>query len=162
MDTRPVVSVSYSRKDADWLNSFEVMLTPRKRELELWSDQREVIGEQWRPQLEQAIDRSRAALLLVSPDFRASEFIMNEELPALIKHGATLFYVLVRPCLWKRIPVLEQVQWAHDPKHALSQDDDRDGAIVTICEKLGEHLSADWVGGGARRTGCSPGSGGTG
>ena len=77
---REVVFVSYSRKDADWRDRFLVMLAPvLERELEVWSDQREVIGEKWRPQLEQAIRRSRAALLLVSPDFVASQFIMKQE-----------------------------------------------------------------------------------
>jgi WD40 repeat protein len=44
--------------------------------------------------------------------------------------------VLVRPCLWQKIPVLEKVQWAHDPRQALSQAYDRDGAIVQICLSL--------------------------
>ena len=140
---REVVFVSYSRKDADWRDRFLVMLAPvLERELEVWSDQREVIGEKWRPQLEQAIRRSRAALLLVSPDFVASQFIMKQELPALLQQGATPLYVLVRQCLWQKNPVLEEVQWAHDPSQALSQGSDRDGAIVEICMSLIERLSA--------------------
>ena len=140
MGERPVVFLSYSRKDADWRERFEVMLSPLMDEMEVWSDQREVIGEEWRPQLAQAIGRSRAALVLVSPDFVASRFIMDTELPALREQGVVPFYVLVRPCLWRRIPVLEKVQWAHDPKRALSQADDRDGSIVQICLSLIERL----------------------
>ena len=69
MGESPVVFVSYSRKDAKWRDKFLVMLAPdvRGRRLEVWTDQREVVGEEWRPQLEQAIRRARAALLLVSP-----------------------------------------------------------------------------------------------
>lgn len=37
--------------------------------------------------------------------------------------------------------MLEEVQWAHDPKQALSQESDRDGAIVAICLRLIERLS---------------------
>jgi TIR domain/NB-ARC domain len=138
---RPFVFVSYSRKDSVWRDRFLEMLAPMlERELEVWSDQREVIGEQWRPQLEEAIARSRAALLLVSPDFLASPFIMEQELPKLLNHGAVPFLVLVRPCLWDRTPLLEERQWAHDPTQALSQVDDRDGAIVRICESLIDRL----------------------
>jgi hypothetical protein len=143
---RPLVFVSYSRKDADWRDRFLVMLSPvLDRELEVWSDLREVIGEDWSAQLEQAIGRSRAALLLVSPDFLASAFIMKQELPALTLQGATLVCVLVRPCLWKKMPLLAQVQWAHDPNRALSQEGNRDGAIARICERLIKLLSADRV-----------------
>jgi hypothetical protein len=140
----PVVFVSYSRKDAKWRDKFLVMLAPdvRERRVEVWSDQREVVGEEWRPQLEQAIGRARAALLLVSPDFLASEFVMGEELPALIARGATLVCALVKPCRWQTVAALERVQWAHDPARALTQQRDRDGAIVRICEKLIQRLPA--------------------
>ena len=137
-----LVFVSYSRHDREWRERFKVMLQPLAGELEVWTDEREVIGEEWRPQLEAAIKRSRAALLLVSPDFLASKFIMEEERPALIEHGAVPFYVLVRPCLWHKNPSLEKVQWAHDPKQALSQTSNRDGAIVEICMGLIERLQA--------------------
>ena len=42
----PVVFVSYSHKDAVWRDRFVVMLSPvvRERQLEVWSDQREVVG----------------------------------------------------------------------------------------------------------------------
>jgi hypothetical protein len=76
---RPLVFVSYSRHDARWRDWFLGMLAPsvRARRLEMWSDQRELVGEGWRPQLADAIARSRVALLLVSREFLASEFIMT-------------------------------------------------------------------------------------
>ena len=133
-----MVFVSYSRKDAEWRDRFEVMLAPlvRERALEVWSDQREVVGEEWDVQLDEAISRSQAALLLVSPDFLASDFIMEQELPALIGCGVTLVCVLVRPSLWRKVPKLAGLHWAHDPARALSQQENRDGAIVRVCEKL--------------------------
>src|SRR4051794_33227795 len=85
--TGAVVFVSYSREDAEWRRRFAEMLKPvvRERRLEVWSDERNLIGEQWRPQLDEAIKRSQAALLLVSPSFLASDFIMEQELPALVE-----------------------------------------------------------------------------
>ena len=58
-----LVFVSYSREDAEWRRRFEEMLKPvvRERRLEVWSDDRMLVGEQWRPQLAEAIRRSRAA-----------------------------------------------------------------------------------------------------
>ena len=68
------------------------MLKPlvRERGLEVWSDERNVIGEEWRPQLAAAIERSTLALVLVSADLLASRFIMERELPALIGRGVAL------------------------------------------------------------------------
>ena len=83
----PVVFVSYSREDEKWRRRFAEMLKPlvRERRLEVWSDDRMVTGYEWRPQLAEAIGRARAALLLVSPSFLASDFIMDQELPALMR-----------------------------------------------------------------------------
>ena len=85
----PVVFVSYSREDEEWRRRFTEMLKPlvRERRLEVWSDNRNLVGYEWRRQLAEAIARSRAALLLVTRPFLASDFIMDQELPALIGHG---------------------------------------------------------------------------
>jgi len=135
-----VVFVSYSREDAEWRRKFVEMLKPVVREwrLEVWCDERNLVGYEWRPQLAEAIGRSRAALLLVSPSFLASDFIMQQELPALIERGVHLVCVLVRPCLWEQVGALERVQWAHDPNRdgPVASSDDAEGQIVRVCKKL--------------------------
>ena len=62
-----VVFVSYSREDETWRGRFAEMLKPlvRERRLEVWSDDRMVVGYEWRPQLAEAIGRARVALLLL-------------------------------------------------------------------------------------------------
>lgn len=72
------VFVSYSRTDVDWVKKFEVMLHPlvNSHGLKLWVDYRIAPGDRWKPEIESAIARTRWALLLVSPDFLASKFIM--------------------------------------------------------------------------------------
>ncbi|MGO9971325.1 MAG: NB-ARC domain-containing protein [Solirubrobacteraceae bacterium] len=146
----PLVFVSYSREDTEWRRKFVQMLKPmvRGRRLEMWSDERNVVGYQWRPQLEQAIHRSQVALLLVSPDFLASDFIMERELPELITQRAQLVCVLVRACLWREVPMLEAVQWAHDPERdgPVAESRHRDHEIVSACEKLLELLPTDETG----------------
>jgi WD40 repeat protein len=135
-----VVFVSYSRADAEWRRRFVEMLRPvvRERRLEVWSDERNLVGEEWRPQLEEAIGRSRAALLLVSPSFLASDFIVLRELPALIEREVRLVCVLVRPCLWEGVGQLERVQWAHDPRSdgPVATSRDPEGQIVRACKQL--------------------------
>ena len=143
----PVVFVSYSREDEKWRRRFAEMLKPlvRERRLEVWSDDRTVVGYEWRPQLADAIARSRVALLLVTRTFLASDFIMDQELPALIGHGVRLVPVLVRPCLWQAVEVLEALQWAHDPERdgPVAGSADPEGQIVRVCLALNELLAAD-------------------
>jgi hypothetical protein len=115
----PVVFVSYCREDAEWLPRFAEMLKPEVRNrppARLWHDTLNAAGRQWRPELEDAIGRTVVALLLVTPEFLASDFIMRTELPALEKAGAELVPVLVRGCSdWTAIDALKRVRWAREP-----------------------------------------------
>ena len=117
MNPKGSLFVSYSHADAGWRDRFAVMLAPAVRNLgvELWSDDRLAVGGQWRPELEEAVRGSSVALLLVSADFLASKFIIDEELPALLAAGAMLAPVLVRACMWETEPLLTSRQWTHDP-----------------------------------------------
>src|SRR3954469_6087268 len=98
-----LVFISYSREDAEWRRKFEVMLAPlaRNRGLEVWSDERNVVGEEWRPQLADAIERATLALVLVSDELLASRFVLEQELPALRARGVPLACALVGDCLWQ-------------------------------------------------------------
>ena len=49
-----------------------------------WSDHQILPGEQWRVEIDEALERSRFGLLLVSPRFLASPFITGVELPRLL------------------------------------------------------------------------------
>ncbi len=135
----PLVFVSYSRYDLDWRDRFDIALRPviRTGGLELWSDARLVPGEIWRPELFAAIENSRAALLLVTARFLASQFIMEQELPALVAHGATLLPVLVEDCLWDEDPRLTDVQWLNDPGGgAIADDPNTTRSIMRTCRAL--------------------------
>ena len=84
---RDRIFVSYSHKDEAWLDRFRTMLQPAQRAtgLQLWSDKRIEAGASWKDEIETAIDTARIALLLVSDDFLASDFIFNEELPRILQ-----------------------------------------------------------------------------
>src|SRR5207342_3335494 len=99
-------------------------------------------GDRWYLEIEQKIKSSRVALLLVSADYLASDFIMGNELPALCRHGVQLAPVLVGECLWREVPEIAEVQWLHDPgaDGALALPDfrngERDRRIRLACERL--------------------------
>src|SRR5437660_665833 len=89
---RDVVFVSYSHCDAGWAQRFGVLLKPlvRRKQLRLWVDTEIRAGDEWHPSIVEAIERSSAALLLVSADFLGSDYIMDQELPMLIRQGVRL------------------------------------------------------------------------
>ena len=145
--SRPVVFVSYSREDAAWLERFLRMIEPdrRARGLEVWVDRQIATGRKWRPEIERAIERADVALLLVSPDFLASRYILEHELPVLVARDVPLACALVRKCRYATIDELERVQWAHDPIRdgPIAMAGDVDGAIADVVTALIGILDAD-------------------
>src|SRR3954447_21839146 len=95
-----VLFVSYSHADARWVQRFEVLLKPlvEAKRLTVWSDRALRAGDRWHPEIEAAVARSRVALLLVSADFLASDYIWRHELPTLVRYGVRLAPVLLRDC----------------------------------------------------------------
>jgi hypothetical protein len=51
--------------------------------------------------------------------------------------------ILVRPCLWQAVPVLERLQWAHDPERdgPVANASDPEGHIVRACLALSRMLT---------------------
>jgi hypothetical protein len=146
-DDGGLVFVSYSHHDREWLLRLLVLLTPlvRNRGLRVWADEHIQVGNDWRRDIAAAVQRARLALLLVSGDFLASPFIMEEELPALVRRGVRLAPVLVHDCLWTHEPMLADVQWAHDPGQdgslgRATDPGERDRRLTKLCLRLESEL----------------------
>jgi tetratricopeptide (TPR) repeat protein len=95
---RTYLFVSYSHKDQDWLNQIRDVFAADKRNLRIgyWDDGELTPGDAWHQEVLQAIDHAKVALLLVSPNFLASKFIMEEEVPRILKavdDGLTVLWV---------------------------------------------------------------------
>jgi tetratricopeptide (TPR) repeat protein len=135
-----VVFVSYSREDAGWMERFVKMLEPERRGLglEVWVDTAIATGREWRADIEAAIARADVALLLVSSDFLASSFIVEQELPALVARKVPLACALLRTCRYAAVDDLERVQWAHDPVRdgPIAMASDVDAAIADVVAAL--------------------------
>ena len=103
---RTNVFVSYSRSDLKWLKRLQVHLKPLVEEglINLWDDTRIEWGEEWNEKIERALAKTAVAIVLVSADFWASDYIAKKELPYLMQaaeRGAlTLLPVIVGPSLF--------------------------------------------------------------
>ena len=119
--------ISYSHKDERWLNRLLVHLRPaeRTRQLDLWADTRIKPGEDWSAAIESALAETDIAVLLVSADFLASEFITSKELPPLLRaaklRACRVLPVIIGPCLFSRIQNLQQFQAINSPGRPLAK-----------------------------------------
>jgi replicative DNA helicase len=141
---RQELFISYSRKDRPFLEQFWIHLKPLETiyGLQRWDDSRIQPGDIWLEEIEGALERAQVALLLVSPNFLASEFIQRKELPSLLdaakKDGLKILWLPIRPCSWKRYPQIEQYQSVGSVNPTLAEMDEveRDRAMVTITDHI--------------------------
>jgi TIR domain len=84
---RVKIFVCYSREDKDWLDRLKKRLGGGiyAKAFEMWSDQEIAAGANWKREIYAAIASSRIALLLVSRHFLNSNFIINDELPSILR-----------------------------------------------------------------------------
>ncbi len=124
---RTKVFISYSHADLKWLERLRQHLKPLEREysIDIWDDTKIAAGSKWRIEIEEALHSARVAVLLVSADFLASEFISSNELPPLLagadKEGAIILPVLVSPSRFERTKGLSQFQAVNPPSKTLMQ-----------------------------------------
>jgi len=123
-----------------------------------WADERIKPGEKWSDSIAGAIEAASIHLLIVSPGFLASDYILDVELPAIMKkyaHGDLVLPVIARRCMWQPfISVLQAMptergrlvpvcEWKPQD---IGFDRVREQAVQAICAHLGVDpaLHFDW------------------
>jgi hypothetical protein len=124
--TRRSIFISYSHgPDEYWLERLKIHLRPLERDgdIEYWDDTKIRPGALWRDEIRSAVARTRVAVLLVSADFLASEFISTNELPPLLEaaaaDGAVILPVLVSPSRFQKTLSLSRFQSVNSPSEPL-------------------------------------------
>ena len=140
--------ISYSHRDLKWLEQLRTHLKPLERNynLERWDDSRIKPGDKWLLEIEQALARAAVALLLVSPDFVASDFIDRKEMPSLLEaaqnQGLAILWVPLRPISLKLFPQIVQYQAVFSPERTLADmtDVEQDRTLAKISETILETI----------------------
>lgn len=116
------VFISYSHADRSCLDRLLVHLKPFHREgkIDAWSDTRIRPGSKWKQEIAENIERAAVAVLLLSADFLASDFIVEKELPPLLfnaeSNGTRILPVVLKPCGFHRTDILSSFQCVNDPR----------------------------------------------
>jgi len=109
-----MIFVSYSHADEAWRKRFETISKPlsRAESMVFWSDKNIKMGE-WETQIEAAMKGAVAAVLLVSDNFLASDYVVEKELPYLIKanktRGLEIIWAYLEPCDLERFPQITKL-----------------------------------------------------
>jgi class 3 adenylate cyclase len=143
VDRSKDIFVSYSHKDKEWLEKFQIHLKPyaRSGSLTFWDDTQIHAGKRWRDEINAALASAKVAVLLVSPNFLDSDFIASGELPPLLtaaeRGGLKILWVPLSASSYDETEI-EKFQAAWDPTNPLDSltSSAQNRAWVTLCKKV--------------------------
>jgi formylglycine-generating enzyme required for sulfatase activity len=147
---RDQLFISYSHVDRGWVERLQTMIRPlvRSEALRLWDDSQIPAGAKWKVEIEKALASAKVALLLVSDDFLASEFVTNKELPPLLRaaeeEGLCILWVCLGPCFYEATPIhdYQAVLPPGEPLEALSPVQQK-AALKTIAGAIRAALRSE-------------------
>lgn len=136
------IFISYSHTDNEYLERLKIHLKPfeKKGQIDLWVDTKIKAGEKWKDKINTALEKSVIAILLISADFLASDFIIDNELPPLLKaaeeKGKIILPIIVKPCRFSNDENLSKFQAINDPKTPISKlsQNDREEIYVKVAD----------------------------
>jgi len=125
------VFVSYAREDASSENNLideflkHGASRVRSGEISIFKDTERIdFGEQWRKRIDEELEKTDIAILMISVNFLVSDFIFEHELKVLLeKHkndGVRILPVLLGTCDWEYEKEIEQFQIFPDANEPLA------------------------------------------
>src|SRR4051795_9792888 len=125
--TRTKVFISYSHADKEWLDRLKRHLKPLVREgnLDCWDDTHIRPGDDWKQEIQNALDTAQVAVLLISSNFFASDFIDENELPPLLTaaqaKGVRILPVILSASRFARNPNLARFHTINPSNRPLAE-----------------------------------------
>ena len=82
----PHIFISYAREDKDWCEQIICYLKPAElaEKVKIWADTEIQYGEKWEKAIASNLERASVGILLITPEFLASEYIRTKEMPWLL------------------------------------------------------------------------------
>ena len=142
------IFISYSHEDEDWKDRLVTQLGVLQMEgaFSIWEDRQIAAGDDWYPEIENALNEASVAILLISANFLNSDFIVKHEVQRLLERRATegvrVIPLIVKPCAWTKIKWLSPIQARPKDGRALSsgKDAQTDADLATLVEEIADLL----------------------
>ena len=145
---RTEIFISYAHADMaeiDYIKELEPHLTTlsRTNKITHWSDRSLKSGDKWDTEIKEAVSRAKFAVLMVSANFFASDYIWRKELAPILKSaeetGATVLWIPVNYCDYDDTGV-DQYQAVISPNKPLAACDsaERAKAYMELAKRIKE------------------------
>lgn len=149
---RKGIFISYSHKDKKWLDTIMTFLKPYSRDekISILSDKDILPGSRWDIEIKKQLETCRVAILLVTPDFLASDFIIEKELSLILKRAGEgeliVYWIAVSHSAYKQTD-LSKIQSANNPAKPLDElsKSERDRTLVQISEKIANGMDLNAI-----------------
>src|SRR5215467_2109963 len=132
---------SYAHEDESFRDEIEKHLSILKRNglIVAWHDRRIGAGDEWRNQIDAHARSADIILLLISPDFLASDYCYNIEMKLALERHATgaavVVPIILRPVDWSDAPFAELQALPRDGR-AVTTWSNRDEAFAGVAQGI--------------------------
>lgn len=135
------VFFSYSHRDEDFKKELIKHLANLERQgvITGWNDREIIAGQEWASEIDEHLNSARVILLLISPDFMASNYCNDIEVRrAMERHEAgeaRVIPVILRPVDWDGAP-FSKLQAVPTDARPVTLWADRDEAFLTVVKEI--------------------------
>lgn len=144
---RKEVFISYARRDGEYRDELGLHLKAmsRTREITWWDDTQIKTGAKWDTEIKAALARAKIAIMMVSVNLIASDYVWEKELPALLEaaenEGATILWVPVSTCDLEDT-IIAKYQAIIDPKTPLDKlpPAERNEVYTKLVKEIKKHF----------------------
>jgi hypothetical protein len=149
INSKKKIFISYSHQDNNWLKKVQTNLKVLKHQnldFDVWDDTKILAGHKWKDEIKKALETSKIAVLIISTDFLASDFIQNNELPTLLrnaeKQGCVILPLITGHSRFTK-DKLSNFQAINDPAKPLSECNiaECEKILVTLADRVDEILN---------------------
>ncbi len=138
VEKKPIIFISYCHKDKAYLDRLGISLQSLVSDgiIDTWHDGKMLGGDDFENEITAMMESAKIILLLLSPDFIASDYCSNKEVPLALKlHSESKTKckpILLRDCDWKGKPYsnLNFIQTGGQPLCKADQPDEAYQLII--------------------------------
>jgi tetratricopeptide (TPR) repeat protein len=140
------VFISYHQKDEDLREELEKHLASLQREKTIisWSDRQIVAGQEFKGEIDKSLNQAGLILLLVSPDFIASDYHWTVEVTRALERNAagkaSVIPVLLRYADWDTPPI-DKLSPLPKNREPIKSWADRDKAFLEVIKGIREAIA---------------------